>query len=161
EQAVACVRQAAIALALAHARGIVHRDIKPANLFLTRRADGRALIKVLDFGIAKIASSVDGGLTGGSLTSDATLLGSPSYISPEQIQASNRADARTDVWALGVVLFELLTRTLPFSGETTMSMCAAILTEAPANLRALRPDVPLELEAIVAKCLEKDPERRL
>src|SRR5262249_11365541 len=109
EQAVEFVLQACIAVAEAHGLGLGHRDLKPANLFCIRRADGQAAIKVLDFGISKFTGVT--GTTrarGVSTTQTSTLIGSPLYMSPEQMRASKRVDSRTDVWSLGVVLFELL-----------------------------------------------------
>jgi serine/threonine-protein kinase len=153
------IMQACEALASAHAIGIVHRDIKPENLFLTRRAHGVDMIKVLDFGISKVA------LTGSTLdraplvkTKD--LMGSPMYMSPEQLRGSDDIDTRTDIWSLGCVLFELLTGHLPFEAPSITMVTAAILEQAPPKVRSHRADVPVELEAVVSRCLEKDPNRR-
>jgi serine/threonine-protein kinase len=156
EQAVEHVLQACDAMAEAHAHGIVHRDLKPANLFLTRRADGRALVKVLDFGISKLTSDQ----LDTELTETLAMLGSPTYMSPEQIRSAKTVDQRTDVWSLGVVLFRLLTQATPFVGQGAMAMCTAILNDAPQPPRALRPELPLALEEVVLRCLEKDPARR-
>lgn len=156
EQAVEHVLQACDAMAEAHAHGIVHRDLKPANLFLTRRADGRALVKVLDFGISKLTSDQ----ADTELTETLAMLGSPTYMSPEQIRSAKTVDHRTDVWSLGVVLFRLLTQATPFVGQGAMAMCTAILNDPPQSPRALRPELPLALEEVVLRCLEKDPTRR-
>jgi serine/threonine protein kinase len=150
------VGQAIEAIAEAHALGIVHRDLKPSNLFLTRRPDGTPLIKVLDFGISKTATP--GG--DAAVTTTSAVLGSPMYMAPEQMIASREVDGRTDVWALGVVVYQLLTGRGPFAGTTMAELCARILQEPHAPVRQTRPDVPGEIDAIVARCLEKDRTRR-
>ncbi|MEO8798826.1 MAG: serine/threonine-protein kinase [Polyangiaceae bacterium] len=158
-QGIDYVLQACEALAEAHMLGVVHRDLKPANLFLTYRADGTACIKVLDFGISKLK---DVGQTGKdlSITKTHTVMGSPRYMSPEQMRSSRDVDARADVWAIGVVLYELFTAGVPFDGESMPQICAAILEEMPKSVRALRPDVPPELDAVILKCLEKKADDR-
>jgi eukaryotic-like serine/threonine-protein kinase len=158
--AVEYMMQACEALATAHAAGVVHRDIKPENLFLTRRAQGMDIIKVLDFGISKVA------LTGSAFESNVPLvktmmpMGSPVYMSPEQIRASTDIDARTDIWSLGCVLFELLTGSAPFEAQSLTLLTATILEQPAPFLRSKCPEAPAELEALVARCLEKDPSRR-
>jgi eukaryotic-like serine/threonine-protein kinase len=158
--AVEYVMQACEALASAHSMGTVHRDIKPENLFLTRHAEGVEIIKVLDFGISKVA------LQGGSSQSQRQFvktmmpMGTPAYMSPEQIRATGEVDARTDIWALGCVLFELLTASCVFDAPTLMQLGAAILERAPVPLRQMLPDAPPELEAIILRCLEKDASKR-
>jgi serine/threonine-protein kinase len=151
------VLQAIEAVAEAHSMGIVHRDLKPANLFLTHRPGGMAWIKVLDFGISKLVGA-DGERQ--DLTATRTALGSPLYMSPEQLRSSRSVDSRTDIWALGVILFELLTGDCPFGADTLTALTLAITLEAPQSLRGLRPDVPPELETIVLRCLEKQPDAR-
>jgi eukaryotic-like serine/threonine-protein kinase len=150
--AVDIVLQACEAIAEAHAIGIIHRDLKPANLFLTASADGAACVKVLDFGIAKWANA-------GTQKMDLSQpVGSAPYMAPEQIAEPERVDARTDVWALGATLFHLLTGSAPFGYEGADSVHAlmhAVLHRSPLRPRALRPDLPEELEAILAWCLEK------
>jgi eukaryotic-like serine/threonine-protein kinase len=151
--------QAGEAIAEAHGLGIVHRDLKPPNLFLTRRADGSSCVKVLDFGISKVTgsnASADQGMTATS-----AIMGSPLYMSPEQLMSARDVDMRTDVWALGVICFELLTRTLPFSAETLPQLCMAISTLPPVPLRQLRPDLPARLEALLLRCLAKDRSQRV
>jgi eukaryotic-like serine/threonine-protein kinase len=152
-----CILQAAEALAEAHVHGIVHRDIKPSNLFLTERPDGSPLLKVLDFGISKLAPERGGDP---SLTATQAVIGSPAYMAPEQIRTSKYVNAKADVWALGVVLFEILSQKLPFDGDTVGSVLAAVTMLPPASLRSYRPDVPERAEAAVLACLEKDPAAR-
>jgi serine/threonine-protein kinase len=153
------VLQACEAIAQAHALGIIHRDLKPANLFVITRPDGTSSIKVLDFGISKVS------LTGSSpaemsLTQTAAIMGSPTYMSPEQMRASRDVDPRADIWALGVIMYELLTGQPPFVGATMPELCAAILKEPPESVRGVRPDVPVELDAAILRCLEKNPAKR-
>jgi serine/threonine-protein kinase len=159
DQTVDFVLQACEALAEAHALGIIHRDLKPANLFIVRGADALHSVKVLDFGISKATGLAAKGQDV-SLTRTASVMGSPLYMSPEQMIASKNVDARTDIWALGVVLYELLTGQVPFNGDTLPEVCAKISSYPPPPLRALRPDLPPAVEAIVMRCLEKDRERR-
>jgi serine/threonine-protein kinase len=152
--AVRWILEACEGLAAAHARGIIHRDLKPSNLFLARQADGSETIKLLDFGLAKNPNDDDG-----RITATGAILGSPSYMSPEHL--SGRAlDVRSDVWSLGVTLYELLTRALPFPGRTTPQICAAVLSSEPMPIDAHRPDVPRELERVIESCLAKDPAGR-
>jgi len=148
--AVDYVVQACVAIAEAHANGIVHRDLKPANLFVTKRLDGSPQIKVLDFGIAKASL---GGDT--SLTRTDAVIGTPVYMSPEQLRSARDVDARTDIWALGVILYQALSGRLPFP--------ATSLTEAAVKIAMDRPDaieVEPALRDVVMRCLEKEPARR-
>ncbi|MCA9584555.1 MAG: serine/threonine protein kinase [Myxococcales bacterium] len=154
--AVEYVLQASEAIAEAHALGIVHRDVKLKNLFLTRAVDGRDLVKVLDFGLAKTVGSA-GEV---SLTQTSAVFGSPQYMSPEQMKSAKDVDGRADIWALGVCLYELLTARLPFDGSTMPEICAMVLKDEPAPPSTVVDTVPPDLEAIVLRCLEKDPERR-
>ncbi|MBN9165689.1 MAG: serine/threonine protein kinase, partial [Myxococcales bacterium] len=156
--AVDYVMQACEAIAEAHAAGIVHRDLKPKNLFLTHAVHGRPLVKVLDFGISKIETR--GGAQEMQLTRTTEVIGSPSYMSPEQLRSSRNVDARTDIWALGVILYELLTKRVPFYAETVTELVLVVVTEKEPPVRSLRPDCPEGLEAIVARCLQKQPEHR-
>jgi eukaryotic-like serine/threonine-protein kinase len=156
------VLQACEALAEAHAAGIIHRDLKPGNLFLARRADGSPLVKVLDFGMSKV--TVEDGAAApqeGSLTSPADVLGSPWYMSPEQVRSTKYVDARTDVWSLGIILHKLLTGSQAFEAETLSSCIVKIVTDPPIPLRTKLPNAPAELESVILRCLEKDLARRL
>jgi eukaryotic-like serine/threonine-protein kinase len=154
DDAVDYVLQACEALAEAHARGVIHRDLKPGNLHLSRRADGSPMVKVLDFGISKIRTHADRG----SMTTTSALLGSPLYMSPEQMKATRDVDARSDIWAMGVVLYELLTARSPFQAPSMPQVCARVLDTAPDSLAPN--GLPTGLEAVVMKCLEKKPDLR-
>jgi serine/threonine-protein kinase len=158
EEAVEFVLQACEAIAEAHALGIVHRDLKPANLFCIKRADGRLSIKVLDFGISKLTTQ--GGGQDVSMTRTTAIMGSPLYMSPEQMQSSKRVDARTDIWAIGIILFELVTGRPPFDAEVVTELIIKIATSPPLAVRSLRADVPEGLEQIIMRCLEKSIEAR-
>jgi eukaryotic-like serine/threonine-protein kinase len=148
--------QALDGLAHAHAVGIVHRDLKPANLFLACCPDGSNVIKLLDFGISKAMAGKpeDKRLTGQHV------LGSPVYMSPEQLRNAPDIDARADLWSLGVVMYELLAGRPPFDGEGVGEIFAAILEQSPVPLSELCPNVPLALSNVIAKCLERDPKDR-
>jgi serine/threonine protein kinase len=150
------VVQACDAIAEAHSIGVVHRDLKPANIFLVRRPNGIPSVKVLDFGISKAH-----GTTGASLTGSASLMGSPLYMSPEQVREARTVDGRADIWALGVTLYELLTGRPPFPAQAIGEICAQILTLEPDPPRLLRPDLPSALDAIVMSCLRKDAAARV
>ncbi len=156
--AAALMVQVCEAVAEAHAAGIVHRDLKPENLFLTRTVGGTPKMKVLDFGVSKSARLTDDPRA--KLTRTRTMLGSPLYMAPEQMRSSRDVDARGDVWALGVVLFELLTARSPFDAETMPDLCIKIISEPPLSLAELRPAVPPGLVEIVERCLEKDRNKR-
>lgn len=160
-EAVDAVLQACDAVAEAHAKGVIHRDLKPENLFVTTRRDGAPLVKVLDFGISKIGGDPAVARKRGRIvTQDNVVLGSPGYMSPEQVKSSARVDERSDVWSLGVTLYELLTCRDAFDGETMADVFVSILTGAPPPPSQLAADVPPELDAIVMRCLEKDPAAR-
>jgi serine/threonine-protein kinase len=158
ELAAEWIAQACEALAEAHAAGIVHRDLKPQNLFVAHTVGGAAMIKVLDFGVSKSIEAMGGGR--GALTRTRAMLGSPLYMAPEQMRSSRDVDARADVWALGIVLFELLTRRWPFEAETLPELCLKVVSDPPQSLSELRPDVPDAMVRIVERCLEKEAERR-
>jgi eukaryotic-like serine/threonine-protein kinase len=150
--------EACAGLAEAHAKGIVHRDVKPENLFLARLGDGRQKIKILDFGVSKVALTGTA-LETANLAATSTMLGSPLYMSPEQIR-SREVDHRTDIWSLGIALHELLTGRTPFHSGTIAELVARVLEEAPQPLRELRADVPEALERVVLRCLHPDPVQR-
>jgi serine/threonine-protein kinase len=158
EQASDWVVQACEALAEAHAAGIVHRDLKPQNLFLARTVGDAVKVKVLDFGVSKSESALASGM--GGLTHTRAMLGSPLYMSPEQMRSSRDVDARADVWALGVVLFELLTAAHPFEAETLPQLCLKVVSDPPRSILDLRPELPTELVAVIECCLRKDPSER-
>ncbi|MEY4545006.1 MAG: hypothetical protein RL685_1201 [Pseudomonadota bacterium] len=155
--AVDYVMQCCEAMHVAHRSGIVHRDLKPANLFLTQRPDGSPLIKVLDFGISKVSGGEAAQLR---LTSTQTMMGSPLYMSPEQMRSSKDVAASTDIWALGVILHELIAGDVPFTGSSVPEVLVKVMTEAPPPLRSLRPEVPEGLEGVVLRCLAKAPGER-
>jgi serine/threonine-protein kinase len=155
--AVRHVLQACAVLGPVHAAGVVHRDLKPANLFLVAQEGGSPVLKVLDFGVSKGGLQDDAPQSQAlTLTSTGTMVGSPSYMSPEQIRASKDIDARSDVWSLGVILHELVTGQRPFHGATLSALAVAIATEPPSRPSALRPGIPPGLEAAILRCLEKD-----
>ena len=158
--AVTFVLQACEAIAEAHAAGIVHRDLKPANLFLAKTASGATTVKVLDFGISKITRREAGAdiTANKALTNPTSMLGSPLYMSPEQMKASTEVDARTDIWSLGVILYEALTGRSPFDAKTIPMICAAVLSQEPAPFDDST--IPVALEKVVRRCLEKDASKR-
>lgn len=154
DDAIDYVLQACEALAEAHARGVVHRDLKPSNLHLSKRPDGSPIVKVLDFGISKISTRENSG----AMTTTSALLGSPLYMSPEQMKATRDVDGRSDVWAMGVVLYELLTARSPFSAPSMPQVCARVLDTPPDSL--MNEGISIELQQVILKCLEKKPENR-
>jgi serine/threonine-protein kinase len=151
------ILQALEATAEAHSLGIVHRDLKPGNLFLARRRDGTSIIKLLDFGISK-----DQGVPrlGPAITVTAAMVGSPAYMAPEQLRDARTVDARADIWALGVVLYELVTGALPFNASNMADLCVAILERSPTSVRSHRRDAPPELDDVIRRCLEREPDSR-
>ncbi len=146
-EAVDYVLQTCNAMAEAHAAGIVHRDLKPSNLFLC--GGERPLVKVLDFGISKVENDMDT-----RVTATQTVVGTPLYMSPEQVRSAKHVDTRTDIWSLGIILYELLAGRTPFEGSTTAA-AAAICIDEPPPLSQFRPDVPAELEQTIRTALEK------
>ncbi len=161
--AVDYVLQACDAIAEAHTLGIVHRDLKPENLFLTTSWDGTPLLKVLDFGISKITASENEGESpdgSRSITHESTVMGSPLYMSPEQVRSAKHVDARTDIWSLGTILFELVTGEQPFSAPTVADIFVKVLEKPPPRPSGIRADIPTELEAVILRCLAKDRNAR-
>jgi serine/threonine-protein kinase len=159
DEAAEWILQACEALAEAHGLGIVHRDLKPRNLFITTGVDGKPLLKVLDFGIAKWTKQT-GSSDDLALTKTTDIMGSPSYMSPEQLRSSRDADVRSDIWALGVILYELVTGRVPFDATSVGDLTAMVLRDAPPPPSKHRPDVPPGLEKIILRCLEKEREGR-
>jgi serine/threonine protein kinase len=159
-RAVDYVLQACDALAEAHALRIVHRDIKPENMFLAQRPSNTAILKLIDFGISKVAPKRGEGANWAHATASDDRVGTPLYMSPEQLRSPKDVDQRADIWGLGVVLFELITGTQVFDAVDMPGLCASILTGAPKPLRAVLPEAPMALEQVILKCLEKDPARR-
>jgi serine/threonine protein kinase len=148
--AVEYVLQACEAVAEAHALGIVHRDLKPGNLFLTYRPDGTPFVKVLDFGISK-AIGVDL-----NVTRTTTVMGSPAYMSPEQMRSTKLVDGRTDIWALGIILYQLVSGKVPFQAETFTELCLKVAMDPLPAMPPLPYGTPSGFEAVVRRALEKD-----
>ena len=153
-QVVEIALQACEGLAEAHAKGIVHRDLKPANLFLARKTDGSTRVKLLDFGISKLAPQA--GAQDQGMTSTQTLMGSPLYMSPEQLRSTKNVDRRADLWSMGIILYEMLGGRSPFEADTLPEVCARIMAEPPPGLSIGN----AAAEAVVMRCLEKDPNNR-
>jgi serine/threonine protein kinase len=164
EEATTALIQVLDALAVAHAKGLVHRDLKPANLFLVEKPGEPIWIKVVDFGISKATAAQPVDATSDTLrtlTAPRTILGSPHYMSPEQLRDSASVDARADLWACGVVLFELLTGRMPFDAASLPDLCAQIVSGEPRPLAAYAPaPVPSAVERMIERCLRKDPAER-
>jgi serine/threonine protein kinase len=160
EESCEIALQACEALVEVHAAGIVHRDLKPSNLFVTRRADGSPAVKLLDFGISKLTLGGDEPSLDPALTQTATIMGSPSYMSPEQLKSTKEVDSRADVWSLGAVLYEAITGKPAFRGESLPQVCAMIASEDPELPSSRREGIPLELERTLLRCLEKNPDKR-
>ncbi|MCC6899492.1 MAG: serine/threonine protein kinase [Polyangiaceae bacterium] len=155
-RAVDIIRQACRGLGVAHAAGIVHRDLKPSNLLLCRRSDGSDLVKIVDFGIAKVMKPHE---SPADTTTGATL-GTPHYMSPEQARGEKSIDQRTDIYALGAILYELLTSTKPHPGDTYNAIIYHILSKEPAPLREVRPLVPEGLARVVHRALSREADDR-
>lgn len=154
--AVDYMLQACEAFAEAHSLAMIHRDIKPKNLYLTHTVDGRPLVKVLDFGLAKTL----GQMGDVSLTATSAVFGSPQYMSPEQMRSAKDVDTRSDIWSIGVCLYELLTTKVPFDAPGLAEICAMVLKDPLVPPSRHNPHIPSDLEAVVVKCLAKDPAAR-
>ena len=150
---VGWIIEASDALAEAHAIGIVHRDLKPANVFLAKRPDGSSCAKVLDFGISKLEAA-------DTITHTTTLMGSPVYMSPEQMESAHDVDARSDVWSVGVMMYELLTGRPPFVGDSMIQLAVQVRDKEPKPIALLQPTVPAALARVIAKCLAKRADDR-
>ncbi|MCI0412247.1 serine/threonine protein kinase, partial [bacterium] len=148
------LKQVAEGVHAAHQAGLIHRDLKPSNILVEKTEQGELIPYVLDFGLVREMNA-------GGLTLSGVLIGTPSYMSPEQARGQTRGvDSRTDVYSLGVTCYELLTKSLPFEAETTVDILLKLLNEDPASPRQKNPDIPADLEKIALKCLEKDPALR-
>jgi len=158
EDAASYILQACEGMAEVHAHGMVHRDLKPSNLFLARTPDDRPVVKVLDFGIAKGVAEAGSGAP--ALTQDLVGMGTPLYMSPEQIRSSREVDARADVWSLGAIFYELVAGKPAFGGTTVTQITAQVLESEPTPLTKLIAGAPPELDAIVRGALDKSPDSR-
>ena len=164
EEVLELAAQACAGLSAAHQKGIIHRDIKPQNLLLARGADGRETLKLIDFGLAKVREDTGLGLTGATTSATGIFMGTPEYASPEQAMGmrSDKLDARTDVYSLGLVVFEMLTGVRPFAADTLLATLNQRLQGAPPEPRAARPDlnIPAGVSAIVTKAMAREREAR-
>ena len=156
--AVDYLMQALDAVAAAHIEGIVHRDLKPENLFHVERAGSAPFVKVLDFGVAKALRGLE--LGRGPQTSTTGLVGSPLYMAPEQLRSSRKSDRRADIWSLGVILYELLTGSVPFMGASLGHLLSLIMDGVFVPIEQHRQDVPPELARAIARCLDREPDAR-
>jgi serine/threonine-protein kinase len=154
ERVVGWTLEACEGLAAAHVQGVIHRDLKPENLFLSLLPDGTESVKLLDFGIARSFSAES------LLTRHGSVIGSPGYMSPEQLREASDADERSDIWSLGVVMFELITGVPPFQAPSAFEVCARVLAGRHPSLDELCPAVPARLAVVVHRCLTPDPEDR-
>src|SRR6266850_2065915 len=158
-RAVSLMLQVSAAVAAAHEAGIIHRDLKPANIFVTQNADVPAVVKVLDFGIAKLAADSLDEDEPKNLTQVGAMIGTPRYMSPEQCNGLELTPA-ADVYSLGVILYEMLTGTVPFSGSTPLAIAMKHATDIPQRPREIVFSIPEDLERVVLRALEKRPEDR-
>ncbi|WP_053234248.1 serine/threonine-protein kinase [Sandaracinus amylolyticus] len=152
-EAIAIGRQVCRGLAAAHAASVVHRDLKPSNLFLEAAPDGRLAVKILDFGVAKLSGEDE-------MTRTGVVLGTPAYMAPEQARGSSSADPRSDVYAVGAVLYRMLTGRMPYEGADPGATLARLLIEPPPRPRSIAPDVPVALEVVIQRAMARDPAER-
>jgi serine/threonine protein kinase len=152
-EALEIARQVCRGLSAAHAVNVIHRDLKPSNLFLTATADGTLAVKILDFGVAKLGGESE-------VTRTGVVLGTPAYMAPEQARGSSKADVRSDVYAVGAVLYRALTGRMPYDEKDAAATLAQLLHDAPRRPRAIQPDIPLGLETIVQRAMAREPEER-
>ena len=152
-EAVSLLRQCLRGLAAAHTLGVVHRDLKPSNLFLARDASGRTTLKVLDFGVAKQGGDAE-------LTAVGTIMGTPAYMAPEQARGARFADARSDLYAVGAVLYRMLTGHAPYEGSDVNGTLIRLIQEAPPRPSALENSIPAGLEAMIEQAMARDPAQR-
>jgi len=161
EESLDYVLQACEVLAEAHRLGIVHRDLKPENLFLTTHADGTPLVKVIDFGLSSGVELVIPAGDAGTEPTRMEILGSPPYMSPEQVRHFEAVDARADIWSLGAMLYELLTGSVIHEADSDGATLTMICHRPVSSVRARRPDIPEELDRVILRCLERDRDRRI
>jgi serine/threonine-protein kinase len=159
QQAADIMLQVCDAVASAHSVGVIHRDLKPSNFFVTHKPDGSPSIKVLDFGIAK-AIGTDG-VVDPNLTETQAVFGSPTYMSPEQIRSAKHVDHRSDIWSLGVAMYEVTTGRLPFAADNVAGLLASIVADPPYYPRGWVPEMPPVFEELLLACLHKDPKQRV
>ncbi|HEV7843602.1 MAG TPA: serine/threonine-protein kinase, partial [Pyrinomonadaceae bacterium] len=155
-EAIQIARQVTSGVEAAHRSGITHRDLKPSNIILTRDHDGRMLAKVVDFSVAKLK---EGTTSGAALTATGSLIGTPRYMAPEQC-ADNKTDARSDIYSLGVILYEMLAGRAPFEGPTTTAIAIKHIQEPPTPVEKFRTDTPASLRELIAQSLAKSPSER-
>jgi serine/threonine-protein kinase len=163
QDAIDLILQTCEALAECHGAGIVHRDLKPSNLFCVHGADGLPMIKVLDFGIAKLGTTTIESELPEAAPGSAPLrrvFGSPAYMSPEQFESSSHVDLRSDIWALGVILYEFITGQMPFQETSIYRIRKRVSEDSPRPIRELRRDSPAGLWPVILKCMEKNPSQR-
>ncbi len=152
-EALPIARQICRGLAAAHAQGVIHRDLKPSNLFLESGADGRATVKILDFGVAKLAGDPE-------LTRTGAVVGTPAYMAPEQARGSADVDERADLYAVGAVLYRMLTGRPPYSGDEPAALLSSLLHESPRRPRAIDRSIPVGLEAVIQRAMAREPDER-
>ncbi len=152
-EAIEIARQICRGLSAAHAVSVIHRDLKPSNLFLQATSDGTLAVKILDFGVAKLGGANE-------VTRTGVVLGTPAYMAPEQARGSNKADARSDVYAVGAVLYRMVTGRMPYDGKDVTATLSQLLHESPPRPRSIRLDIPLALESVIQRAMSRDPSER-